>query len=75
MKKKKKNWDEVREKIEAKGGIVCDNFELCHERATRNVQESLITWKVDALGNYSKNPISYEEINGDNQHLCEGCLN
>lgn len=65
--------DDKRNKIEERGGIVCDYFDICHNRATRNIQESLITWSVSKTGNYSKNPIDYEEINGDNYHLCDEC--
>ena len=63
----------ARYKIESKGGIVCDNFEKCHNRATRNIQESIITWSVSATGNYSKYPIDYQETNGDNNHFCNDC--
>jgi hypothetical protein len=71
--KKEIDIEVLREKIESKGGIVCDNFDTCHSRATRNMQESWITWSVNARGEYSKNPIDYEETNGDNVHLCDNC--
>jgi len=63
-----------RNAIESKGGIVCDNFDICHNRATRNIQNAIIEWVVKANGDYSKTPIY---INADdniiNEHLCDDC--
>lgn len=65
--------EDKREKIESEGGIVCDNFDLCHKRATRNIQECWVSWRVRANGNYSVKPYDIEETNGDNFHLCDDC--
>lgn len=50
--------------------IKCD---YCKKRATRNIQDSRITWAIDEEGYYSSKPIDYEEINGVNHHLCDDC--
>ena len=69
----KKEVEALKKKYEERGSILCDYFDKCHNIATRNIQESLITWSVNKRGEYSKNPIDYQEINGDNYHLCDDC--
>jgi hypothetical protein len=63
----------TQEELEAKGLLVCDNFDTCGNLATRNIQESLITWTISSRGNYSKSPVDYEEIGDINAHLCDNC--
>ena len=70
---RKKELELLREKIEKKGGIVCDNFDTCHNRATRNIQSAIIEWSVKPDGDYSKNPIDISEDDEINEHLCDEC--
>ena len=48
----------------------CDN---CGKLATRNLQECWVEWSIDRKGNYSENPVDYEECGGDSIHLCDNC--
>lgn len=48
----------------------CDN---CGKLATRNIQECIVEWSINRNGDYSKNPVDYREIGGDNIHLCDDC--
>lgn len=72
----KNEIEDKRKAIEDKGGIVCQNFNICHHRATRNLQNPMIVWKVKENGDTSRTPIEYcfNNIEGDtNIFICNEC--
>jgi len=45
----------------------------CEKLATRNIQECVVEWSINEKGEYSDVPVDYQEISGDNFHLCDTC--
>jgi hypothetical protein len=64
----------TQKEIEAKGGVLCDNFSECGNRAEYNLQgDGYVLWEVSDKGEYEKLKEWGLGEGDQNEHLCEPC--